>query len=240
MRLQIADQQKVVDEKKAIRDQLRKQLEKQGIVLEEGSEDDGSLASTRQQELTSRQHDLLEAQQDADHRRVLYTNTKDLSDAEFVATLEGMQRAPANLTTLQTDILSQEGTVKNLLQQGFGPDNPRVLAVQAQLAQERDQYATLIAGARRALLIDSQMADAAVKDLQQKVNDLEAQFTTQQLGFIGPFGDADRELKRQQTLLDTLNIRLKETMSAAPLRESPVTIIASADEPISPPRPTST
>jgi succinoglycan biosynthesis transport protein ExoP len=231
LRQQIADQQKVVDAKKAAREQLREELEKKGIVLTEGSEEDGNLENTRQQELQSRQHDLLEAQQDADHRRVLYDSTKALSDAEFVATLEGMQRAPANLTSLQTDILNQESTIKNLLQQGFGADNPRVLAVQAQLAQERDQYTTLIAGARNALKIDSDMAASGVRDLQQEVDKLEAQVSSEQTQEIGPFVDADREYKRQQTLLDTLNIRLKETLSGAPLLESPVKIIASADKP---------
>ncbi len=231
LREQIADQQKVVDQDKATRDKLRDGLRDKGIVLNQGTEEDGSLENTRQQELTSRQHDLLDAQQEADHRRVLYESTKDLPDAEFVATLEGMQQAPANLTSLQTDILNQESTIKNLLQQGFGSDAQRVLAVQAQLAQERTQYATLIAGARRALMIASLMADAGVKDLQQKVNDLETQVARDQTGAIGPFVDADREYKRQQTLLDTLNIRLKETLSGAPLLESPVKIISSADVP---------
>ena len=231
LRQQIGDQEKIVEEKKNLRDQMRDLLVQKGIVLSNGSEDDGSLQNTRQEELQSRQHDLLEAQQDADHRRVLYTKTKDLSDAEFVATLEGMQRAPTNLTSLQTDILNQESTIKNLLQQGFGSDNPRVLAVQAQLAQEREQYTTLIAGARRAVLIDSQMADSAVTDLQQKVADLEKQVADEQTKYIAPFADADREYKRQQTLLDTLNIRLKETQSGAPLLESPVKLISSADIP---------
>jgi capsular exopolysaccharide synthesis family protein len=231
LREQIADQQKIVDDRKATREKLRQELSLKGIVLNEGSEESSSLETTRQQELQSRQRDLLEAQQDADHRRVLYDSTKNLSDSEFVATLEGMQRASANLTQLQTDILNQESTIQNLLKQGFAEDHPRVQAVQAQLAQEREQYTTLIAGARNALKIDSDMADAGVRDLQGRVRDLETQYSTEQSQEIGPFADADREYQRQQTLLDTLNVRLKETLSGAPLLESPVKIIESADVP---------
>jgi succinoglycan biosynthesis transport protein ExoP len=230
LRQQIADQQNVVDTKKAFREKLRQQLADKGIVFDPSNEE-GFNGNTSQKELEARQHDLQDAEQDADHRQVLYDSTKALSDAAFVATLEALQRAPANLTSLQTDILNQESTIQNLLKQGFAEDHPRVQAVRAQLAQEKDQYATLIAGARNALKIDSDMAAAGVADLQQRVKNLEAQISSDQTKEILPFIDADHDYQHALTLLDTLNVRLKETQSVATLLESPVKILASADLP---------
>jgi succinoglycan biosynthesis transport protein ExoP len=228
---QIIQQQKVVDDKKAYREKLRDDLGKVGVVLDPNSVSSGSPQNTLNAELEARQRDLFDAQQDATHRQVLYDNTKALSDAEFVATLEGMQRAPANLSALQSDILNQESTIKNLEQQGFGDQNERVLAVQAQLAQERDQYTTLIAGARNALKIDADMAQAGVKQLQQTVDDLKARIIDNQTKQILPYIDADRDYQRAQTLLDTMDIRLKENQSSFHLLESPVQVIAPAEVP---------
>jgi len=226
---QIADQEKVVASAKDVREKLRDQLMQHGIVFDPGSEENTNLVNTRSTELSARQRDLLDAQQDAEKRRVLYDSTKNLADPEFVATLEGLQRAPANLTDLQNQILTQEGTIKNLLQQGFDSQHPRVLAVQAQLAQQRDQYTTLIAGARNALKIDADMGEAGVALLQKTVDTLKAQISSDQTQWILPYTDADHEVQKQQTLLDTLNIRLKEDQSTYHLLESPVKIISPAE-----------
>lgn len=228
---QIAQQQKVVDEKKAYREKLREELGKAGIILDPNSYTTPNVGNTLNTELEARQKDLLDAQQDEEHRQVLYDNTKDLSDAEFVATLEGLQRAPANLSSLQSDILQQESTIKNLLQQGFGSEAQRVLAVQAQLDQERDQYTTLIAGARNALKIDAAMAQAGVAQLQKEVDALKTKNIDNQTKQILPFVDADRDYQRAQTLLDTLNIHLKENQSSNVLLESPVQVWVPAEVP---------
>jgi polysaccharide biosynthesis transport protein len=234
---QIDLQEKVVADKKAFREQLRDQLRQNGIVFDENSEENSSTTNTRSAELQQRQKDLFDATQDAEKRRVLYDSTKSLGDPEFVATLEGMQRAPQNLTGLQSDILTQEGTVKNLLQQGFAPEHPRVLAVEAQLAQERDQYATLIVGARNALKIDADMGEAGVALLQKTVDNLKAEISSDQTKWILPYTDADQEVKKEQTLLDTLKIHLREDQSTYPLLESAVKIISPAETPDSPSSP---
>jgi beta-lactamase regulating signal transducer with metallopeptidase domain len=124
--------------------------------------------------LETQERNLFKAQQDADKRRVLYDSTIHLSDAEFVATLEGMERAPSNLVSLQSDVLRQEDEEKSLLAQGFGSHNPRVEAVDAQLASEQSQYGTLIKGVRNALKIDAAMAASGVVLLQTQVDELKA------------------------------------------------------------------
>jgi polysaccharide biosynthesis transport protein len=226
---QITEQKKLVDQKKDYREKLREALGAAGIVIDPNSYTSPTLTNSQDQELEARERDLQTSQQDAEKRKVLYDSTKSLNDAEFVATLEGMQRAPTNLTTLQSDILTQESTIQNLLQQGFGDQNERVLAVRAQLAQERDQYTTLIAGSRNALKIDSDMAAAGVKQLEDEVDSLKAKTISDQTTQILPFVDADRDYQRAQTLLDTLNIRLKEDQSSNHLLESPVQMISPAE-----------
>ena len=228
---QIAQQQQLVDEKKAYREKMRVELGKAGIVIDPNSFSNNSLLTTQSQDLDAREKDLQDAQQDAEKRQVLYDQTKALSDSAFVATLEGMQRAPSNLTTLQSDILTQESSIQNLLQQGFGDQNERVLAVKAQLAQERDQYTTLIEGSRNALKIDAEMARAGVEQLQAKVDALKAKSIEDQTKQILPFVDANNDYQRAQTLLDTLNIRLKENQSSNHLLESPVQVISPAEVP---------
>ena len=231
LKAQIADQQKVADDKKAKREDLRQHLVSLKIILPEGSEESPSLDSNAQGQLQRRQQDLYEAQQDATHRRVLYDSTKNLSDDAFVATMAGMGRLSSSLTGLQTDILNQESTIQNLLKQGFAEDHPRVQAVQAQLAQERDQFKTLIAGARNALKIDADMADAGVKEIQADVDKLQNDYGVIQTKEILPFIDADKEYQHEEGLLETLKIKLKEIQSNTPLLESPVKLISKADPP---------
>ena len=217
LRGQMADQEKIVADRKAARETLRQKLADQGIIVPESAGEGSTIPTNTEEQLQKRQQDLLDAQQDADHRRVLYDSTKNLGDAEFVATMAGMGRLSSSLSSLQTDILNQESTVKNLLKQGFGDENNRVQAVNAQLAQEQDQYKTLIAGARNALKIDADMADAGVKDIQTKVNDLQTTYVGVQTKQILPFIDADREYQHQDGILQTMNIHLKEVLSRAPI-----------------------
>jgi succinoglycan biosynthesis transport protein ExoP len=228
---QIADQEKVVADKKAVRDQLRDELGKKGIVINPGFEENPNFDSTETAELEARNRDLFDAKADAEKRRVLYDSLKDKPDADFVATLAGMQRLPTNMMELQNDILTQESTIQNLLKEGFDSNHPRVLAVQAQLDQERQQFATLIAGARNALKIDADMGQGTVDMLQKVVDDLKHQNSANQTTEILPYADAVHEVQKEQTLLDTLKIRLKEDQSTANLLESAVKLISPAETP---------
>jgi beta-lactamase regulating signal transducer with metallopeptidase domain len=148
------------------------------------------------------QKELLEAQQDAAHRQVLYESTKALSDADFIATMTAMGRVSPSLTSIQTDVLNQKRAVKNLLKQGFAEEHPRVQAVETQLAQDRDQFKTLIAGARNALKIDADMAEAGVKILQDKVQTTKYSGSTQisaQKELVGDVGRLYHAMVYSQT-----------------------------------------
>jgi succinoglycan biosynthesis transport protein ExoP len=234
---QIAVQQKAVDTKKAYREKLRDDLAGKGIIIDPNSLTSPTVSNSLDEEREAAERALEAAQEDADKRQVLYDKTKTLSDSAFIATLQGMQLATTNLTTLQSDILNQESAIQNLLKDGMGPQNERVLSLQAQLAQERDQYTTLIAGARNALQINSEMAQATVKGLNDKVVSLKAQTLASQTTLILPYVDADSDYKRAQLLLDTLNVRLKEDQSTAKLLESSVQPISPAEVPDAPSSP---
>jgi succinoglycan biosynthesis transport protein ExoP len=235
---QIDEQQKIVEDKKAYREKLRDELAKKHIVLDPSENyEASSLNNSISTELQQRERDLLEAQQDAEKRRVLYESTKDLSDAAFVSTLEGMQRASSNLTVLENSVLTSESNMQNLLKEGFGADNVRVQAAQAELDDQRSQFATMIAGARNGLKIEAEMAESSVKLLQDKVDQLQAENAGAQSKEIVPFIDADHDYQKAQALLDTLNIRLREAQSTARLLESPVKIISPAELPDAPSSP---
>jgi succinoglycan biosynthesis transport protein ExoP len=236
---QIVEQQKIVADKKAYREQLRDDLAKQGVILPPSAsyENEGSFTTSITTELSSRQHDLLEAQQDSGKRRVLYNSTKNLPDDAFISTLEGMNRASGNLTSLQNDVLTSQSNIENLLKQGFGPDNPHVEAAQAELDQQRTELASLVAGARNALKIDADMADSSVAQLQGIVDGLEKKNAAVQSTAIVPFFDADHDYSKAQALLDTLNVKLREAKSDLPLLESAVKIIAPAEVPDAPSSP---
>jgi succinoglycan biosynthesis transport protein ExoP len=228
---QIDQQEKVVEEKKAYREKLRDDLGKQGIIIDANSLSTNSLSNNESAELEARQKDLFDAKQDAEKRQVLLDNTTGLSDTQFVATLQGMGRATANMTTLQSDILQQDSSIKNLQQAGYGDQNERVLAVEAQLAQERDPYTTLIAGARNALKIDATMAHAGVDLLQKEVDAIMARNIKNQTQLILPYVDADRDYEKAQALLDTLNVRIRQNKSNDTLLESPVQVFSAAETP---------
>jgi succinoglycan biosynthesis transport protein ExoP len=228
---QIADQEKIVADKKAVREQLRDQLRKAGIVIDPGFEENPNLMNSGAVELEAREKDLFDAREDAEKRRVLYDSTLKLPDDDFVATLAGLQRMPPNMQDLQNNILTHDSTIKNLLKEGYDLNHPQVQAVQAQLDQERQQFTTLIAGARNALKIDADMGQAGVDLLQKTVDQLKTENSTNQTTEILPYADADHEVQKAQALLDTLKIRLSEDVSTATLLQSAVKSISPAETP---------
>ena len=76
---QIAEQQKVVDEKKAYREKLRVALGAAGIYIDPNSYTSNTLTNSQNDELQARERDLQDAQQDAEKRQVLYDSTKNLT-----------------------------------------------------------------------------------------------------------------------------------------------------------------
>jgi succinoglycan biosynthesis transport protein ExoP len=235
IRDQIAQQQKIVDDRRAIVDKLRAEAGKQGVSIDPR---DNGLASRADTDLDARKRDLLTAKEDADARRVLMLSVKDLPDDQFVNTLEalGGHEIP-NIATLRADAFKLEADIDNLLKQGFEENHPRVQALRAELERERQQIADLIAGTRRAIVVDSQMANSRVDLLNQEVQDLTAKTQQDQASQLGPFRDAEREYEHQESILDAYSVHLKQVIADSQLLESPVKVIARAEPPEGPSKP---
>jgi capsular exopolysaccharide synthesis family protein len=231
---QITQQQRVVDAKKAAVDKLRDEAGDQGISINpSGSQD------RLDTDLDSRKRDLLNAKEDADGRRVLYDSVKDLSDDEFISTLEALQRPEASITSMRSEILTMESSIDNLLKQGFEENHPRVQAMRAELDKRRSQIKDLIAGERRALKLDVDVSNSKVELLTKEVAALDEQARENQKAHLGPYHEALRDYEQQMTLLDTLTLRKKQVLADKQLLESPVRIISRATPPDHPTSPKS-
>jgi hypothetical protein len=113
---------------------------------------------------------LLEAQEDANARRVLVGQLKKLTGDQFVSTLQGLGRSDPALTDLDEKIASEKTDITNLLSDGFDANHPRIVSMRAEVAAREQQRAQLVAGLREAMDIDLQMADSRIELLKKQVN----------------------------------------------------------------------
>jgi capsular exopolysaccharide synthesis family protein len=234
IRQQIVQQQAIVDDRRATVDRLREEARKKGISIDPRGEGTQTLDDT---DLERRKSDLLAAKEDADSRRVLVETTQKLSDEEFVNTLSAMNREEKNIQDLRAEAFKLKGDIANLINRGYGQDNPSVLALDAELDTRNSQVKALIVGIRQALELDAEMADSRVKLLEDEVKDLEEKTTKDQLSDLGPFRDAEHEYDKQVSLLDAYNVHLKQVLNDSSLMESPVRMISRATPPEQPSRP---
>ncbi len=235
LRDEIVQQQKAVDEKRAIVEKMRQDLGAQHIEIPSGTGD--TVTERAETELEARKRDLLTAQEDYDARQVLLNSVIKLPDDQFISTLDGLDRQQSDIAALRADALKMQTDITNLLNDGFEENHPRVQALRAELAAKNQQITDLIAGVRRAMVVDTDMAKSRVGLLQQQVDELTTKVRTDTTNALVPFRDAQRQLEQQQTLLDALNVRLKQDEADAPLQESPVRIISRADPPENPTSP---
>ena len=235
LRDEIAQQQTVVDKQRALVEKMRQDLSKIGIEVPPG----GGLSYTERDEtdLEKRKGDLLTAKEDYDARKVLLESVIDLPDDKFMDTLDGMQRQQPDIGALRSDVLKGESDITNLLKDGYGEDNPQIAARRAELDAKKKQIADLVAGLRSAMTIDTDMAKSRVSLLQDEVDKLTNKVREDMTNGIVPFNEAQRELEQAQSILDALDVRLKQDVADATLQESPVRIISRADPPESPSKP---
>jgi len=234
LRDQIQQQQKVVDEKKEKVDQLREQAAKDGVDLTSagGGADDRETA-----DLDERQKDLLAAKVDYDARRVLLQQLQNLSDDEFLNTLSALGKQEPNIAALRSEVFGLEGDISNLLKDGFEENHPRVQALRAEIERKQGQIKDLIAGTRRAMSVDADMAQSRVTLLQKEVDDLKVTTRTHVTTQLEPYRQAQRDFEEQHSLLDALTIKLQQVLGDKQLLVSPVRIIVRAAPPNYPSKP---
>jgi len=235
LRDQIVQQQKAVDEAKAVVEKMRQDLGEKHIDVPNGA--GPSFTERIESDLESRKKDLLTAQEDYDARRVLLASVINLPDDQFLSTLEGLGRVEGDIATLRAEALKIATDIQNLLKDGFAENHPRVESLRAELEAKQQQITNLTAGFRRAMTVDTDMAKSRVDLLQKQVDELTEKVLKDTTSGLVPFRDAQRQLDQQQSLLDALNVRLKQDIADSQLQESPVRIISRAEPPENPTRP---
>jgi len=235
LRDQIVQQQDAVNKAKAVVEKMRQDLGAQHIEVPGGAAT--SLTERLESDLDSRQKDLLMAQEDYDARRVLLESVVKLPDDKFISTLDGLGRQQSNITNLRGDIFKLETDITNLLNDGFQENHPRIVSLRAELEAKKQQVTELVAGLRRAMAVDTDMAKSRVDLLQAQVHELTEKVREDVTSALVPFRDAQRQLEQQQSLLDALNVRLKQDIADSQLQESPVRIISRAEPPETPSKP---
>jgi len=229
LRDQITQQEKVVDEKRALVEKMRSDLGDKGIEVADPT--GGNATNQLETDLESRKRDLLQSQEDYDARKVLLQSVINLPDDQFISTLDGLGRQQQDIAALRADVEKENTDIINLLKDGFEENHPRIVSMRAEVAAKQQQITDLIAGLRNAMKVDTDMAKSRVDLLQKQVDDLTEKVRRETTSALVPFREAQRQLEQQQSLLDVLTVRLKENEADYPLQESPVTIISRAQPP---------
>jgi capsular exopolysaccharide synthesis family protein len=233
---QIAQQQKVVQTARDKVEKMRADLGNKGIDIPGGAVPMGS-SEKSEKELDTRKEQLLSAQEDYDARSVLLSKVIDLPDDQFISTLKGIGHAEPDIDNANAAILKQESDIANLLHDGFAENHPRIVSMRAEEDAQKKQLADLVAGLRRAMKVDAEMAKSRIALLQAQVDDLTKRVRQNITNDLVPFLDAERQLNQQQSLLDALNVRVQQDKADILLQQSPVRIISRATVPEQPTRP---
>ncbi len=229
---QIEQQQKIVDDKKAQVDKLLQDAGEHNIeIIPAGKteRDEADLEKSKQ--------DLLTAKEDYDARRVLLEQVQNLNDDDFVNTLSAMNREEPNIAALRADIFKIEGDIDNLLKDGFEQNHPRILSLRAEVERKKSQIKDLIAGTRRAMAVDAQMAQSRITIIQKDVDELTEKIRKDQTSSLEPYTQAQRDYELQQNTLEAYQLRLKQVVADRDILESPVKMITHAQAPDSPSSP---
>jgi succinoglycan biosynthesis transport protein ExoP len=227
---QIAQQEKTVDDQTNTVEKMRQDLYKQkGITFDNGVSD--ATTQRKQVELDDRSKELQAAKIDYDARMVLLNQVIKLPDDEFITTLEGLGRTQSDISGLRGDIAHEQTDITNLLSDGFAQDHPRIVSMQAEIAAKQKQEAELIAGLRRSMQVDADMAKSRIQLLQTEVDSLTKEVTEETSSSLVPFHEAERQLDVARSMLDALRIKMQQDQIDVTMHESPVVIISLADPP---------
>ncbi|MEI9997749.1 MAG: P-loop NTPase [Verrucomicrobiota bacterium] len=233
LRDQIAQQEKVVEDARAKVEQLREQLGKENISVPGGAGD--SYIERKESELDDRNKELQSAKLDYDARVVLLNKVINLPDEEFISTLDGLGREQGDIAQLRSDIQHETTDITNLLKDGYDENHPRIVSMRAEIDGKQKQLAELVAGLRRAMTVDTEMAKSRIELLQKEVDGLDESVRHDTTLHLVPFRDAERNLEQQQSLLDASPSSSSRT---SPTPSSPRAPCASSPAP-SRPRPPS-
>jgi len=211
-----------------------------------------TLRNVQEEQLNSRGQDSLRAQialqqQVVDEKKTsiqaIWTNLgqKNIAITPDTSAQVGpeMERLQKDLLAAQEDYDARQVLLKSVINL---PDDQflstlKALGRDAATDPNHPPTPEQIAGLRRAMTVDSEMAKSRVALLQKEIDDLKKQVSPQTPDPLAPYHIAQRELAQQQSLLDALTLRLKQVIADSQLLESPVRIISRAEPPASPSKP---
>jgi uncharacterized protein involved in exopolysaccharide biosynthesis len=233
LRDQIAQQQKVVEAKKSELQNL------DDTISGTKSPAPGNQVSSDQKhmEFGDRLNELKAAKSDADAHDKLIKRIATLNDDQIISAFNSgssFVKPDPDAVKLQSDIEKTESEITNLpSENSVNSLSERIANLQKRLAIEKAQLHAIALAIQQKWKIDLDMAKSRVVLLQKEINDLEKRNP----GAVAAYQAAQNDLTQQQSLLDTLNARLKQTIADASVKESLVRIVSRAVAPIDPVKP---
>jgi hypothetical protein len=97
-----------------------------------------------------------------------YQVLSKVGDDDFAAYCVSMNVGGDTLLRLHDDVMAKQAELDKLQNEGLANDHPEILSVTSELRDLKSQYSLKIAEARKALELESNIADATLASLTQK------------------------------------------------------------------------
>jgi hypothetical protein len=101
------------------------------------------------------------------YERARYKVISKTSDEDFAAYCVTMHIGGDALLKFHDEILSKRIELAKLISQGLGPDHPQVMALNSELKDLKAEFDVRIGEARKALELESQVAEETLSSLGQ-------------------------------------------------------------------------
>ncbi len=151
---------------------------------------------------------LLTAREDFDARRVLHQKVTDLSNREFIATLNAMGHLDPRAVQIQSESSKLESDLEKLLKEGAAPEQSEVQAIQKRINSKQERVEALVVQSRQQLKWEMETAEAQVKLLQGELDAVEKVKRNLHRPEWVSYADARHQLKIEKSRLEALKIRL--------------------------------
>lgn len=221
---EIEKQRTEVEKARAKVEELRKQYNIDS--LGGGAQND---TQTTDQQLQQTMARLDEAKTEMVARQVRYDELQKLSLDQLIDTLPALGLEDSNLTSIRQQELDVETAIEALLKKGYGEDHPQVQTARAQLKKLHQQVLDLVDGKRNALGIDLKVSKSKLDQLEKDVDALREKARLEKTEKIVPFQEAKTDLENKETLLQNLELRLKQERIDSRVDGDPVIMISPAE-----------
>ena len=101
------------------------------------------------------------------YEKARYQVLSRLNDDDFVSYCVTMNVGGETLLKIHDQILTDQTTLTDLINEGMTSDHPQMMAVNAELKDLRSEYAVKISEARKGLEVESKIAEETLTALSQ-------------------------------------------------------------------------